>query len=163
MHELLVANKDQVEVIFEEFSELEENDALGKRLDDRRFVTCEYQDKYNIPKTGRSSGPIAKATKTIKLLENSKHKKHGPTNKQSSSNSNTNTNDIEIAKREKLRKFELIDYEFQYQKEILDIEKQAKLANLHAQELANIEKEKPLGIHKELNKLNKFIITNIIL
>ncbi|CAG8711321.1 13701_t:CDS:2, partial [Gigaspora rosea] len=28
MHELLVANKDQVEVIFEEFSESEENGAL---------------------------------------------------------------------------------------------------------------------------------------
>ncbi|CAG8824776.1 25322_t:CDS:1, partial [Gigaspora rosea] len=71
---------------------------------------------------------------------NSKRKKHGPTNKQSSSNSNTNTNneelnnlDIGIAKREKLRKLELIDYEFQYQKEILDIEKQTKLANLCTQ------------------------------
>ncbi|CAG8774177.1 8023_t:CDS:2, partial [Gigaspora rosea] len=37
-----------------------------KRLDDRCFVTCKYQDKYNILKTRRSSGPIAKATKTIK-------------------------------------------------------------------------------------------------
>ncbi|CAG8500177.1 11253_t:CDS:2 [Gigaspora margarita] len=130
----------------------------GKRLDEHHFVTCEYQNKYNIPKTGRSSGPIAKATKTVKRLENSKRKKQGPTNKQSSSNSNTNTNnkelnnlDIEIAKREKLRKLKLIDYEFQHQKEILDIEKQTKLANLRAQELANIEKEKSLGIYKESN------------
>ncbi|CAG8841275.1 7596_t:CDS:2, partial [Gigaspora margarita] len=66
---------------------------------------------------------------------------------ESSSNSNTNTNnkelnnlDIEIAKREKLRKLKLINYKFQHQKEILDIEKQTKLANPCAQELANIEK-----------------------
>ncbi|CAG8854182.1 27090_t:CDS:2, partial [Gigaspora margarita] len=101
IHELLVADKDQVEVIFEEFSELEENGALaslnfnylniseedwhsveenmntaesahtnanregvqmslllaikkGKCLDNHCFVTYEYQDKYNIPKTGIS-------------------------------------------------------------------------------------------------------------
>ncbi|CAG8530814.1 5207_t:CDS:1, partial [Gigaspora rosea] len=70
------------------------------------------------------------------------------TYKQSLSNSNTNTNneklnnlDIEIAKREKLRKLKLLDYEFQLQKEILDIEKQTKLTILHAQELANIKKK----------------------
>ncbi|CAG8788529.1 1141_t:CDS:2, partial [Gigaspora rosea] len=53
--------------------------------------------------------------------------------------------DIKIAKREKLRRLELIDYEFQHKKEILDIDKQTKLAELHAQELANIEKEKELA------------------
>ncbi|CAG8791348.1 14658_t:CDS:2, partial [Cetraspora pellucida] len=120
----------------------------GKRLDERHLTTCRYQSNYNIPKTGHSS-------------ENQKHKKNNPANKRSLPNSNTittsneelNNLDIEIAKREKLRKLKLIDYKFQHRKEILEIEKQAKLANLHVQELANIEKEKLLGIDidKELN------------
>ncbi|CAG8543033.1 716_t:CDS:2 [Cetraspora pellucida] len=61
-----------------------------KRLDECHFTTCRYQSNYNVSKTGHSSGPIARATKSIKRLE---------------------------------------------------IEKQAKLANLHAQELVNIEKK----------------------
>ncbi|RIB26674.1 hypothetical protein C2G38_2162689, partial [Gigaspora rosea] len=57
--------------------------------------------------------------------------------------------DIEIAKKEKLRKLELIEYEFQHKKEILDIDKQTKLAALHAQELANIEKERNWNINSK--------------
>ncbi|CAG8545530.1 9615_t:CDS:2 [Cetraspora pellucida] len=128
----------------------------GKRLDERRFAMCKCQDQYNIPKTGHSSGPIAKATKSIKKFEPSKRKKNPPTNKRTSNsnaatanNEELNDLDTEIAKREKLRKLELIDYEFQHQKEMLDIEKRTKLANLRAQELANIEKEKALGINKD--------------
>ncbi|CAG8740249.1 22819_t:CDS:2, partial [Gigaspora rosea] len=128
----------------------------GKWLDEHRFAMCEYQDKYNIPKTGRSLEPIVKATKSIKKFETSKRKKQVSTNK-GPSNSNVaienneklNDLDAEIANREKLWKLELIDYEFQHQKEMLDIEKQTKIANLHAQELANIEKEKALGINKD--------------
>ncbi|CAG8546566.1 28903_t:CDS:2, partial [Dentiscutata erythropus] len=133
-----------------------EGTQMRKRLDERRFAMCECQDQYNIPKTGRSSGPIAKATKSIKKFEPSKRKKNPPTNKRTSNsnaatanNEELNDLDTEIAKREKLRKLELIDYEFQHQKEMLDIEKRAKLANLRAQELANIEKEKALGINKD--------------
>ncbi|CAG8536209.1 7435_t:CDS:2, partial [Scutellospora calospora] len=63
-------------------------------------------------------------------------------------NEELNDLDLEIAKYEKLRKLELIEYEFQHKKEMLDIDKQTKLASLYAQELANIKKEKELGINK---------------
>ncbi|CAG8763823.1 2843_t:CDS:2, partial [Gigaspora rosea] len=128
----------------------------GKWLDERRFAMCECQDKYSIPKTGRSLGPIVKATKSIKKFETSKRKKQvsinkGPSNSNVAIENNKELNDLdaEIAKREKLQKLELIDYEFQHQKKMLDIEKQTKIANLRAQELANIEKEKALGINKD--------------
>ncbi|CAG8513493.1 5213_t:CDS:2, partial [Scutellospora calospora] len=195
MYKILVANKERVDTIFQEFSESNEDGALdwckagentniaesahadtnregiqmslllvikkGKRLDECHFTTCRYQSNYNVSKTSRSSGSIARATKSIKRLENQKCKKDNPANKRSLPNSNIittsneelNSLDIEIAKKEKLRKLKLIDYKFQHQKEILEIKKQAKLANLHTQELANIEKKNLLGIDidKELN------------
>ncbi|CAG8720077.1 14788_t:CDS:2, partial [Dentiscutata erythropus] len=62
----------------------------GKWLDERRFAMCEYQDQYNIPKTGHLSGPIAKATKNFKTQKNP------PTNKRTSNSNETTANNEEL-------------------------------------------------------------------
>ncbi|CAG8806475.1 28571_t:CDS:2 [Gigaspora margarita] len=174
MYEILVADKKRVDAIFDEFfisdkvgaledwcnagettniAELVHADAnregvqMKKQLDERRLATCECQDKYNIPNTSHSSE--SKSQKRKKYDSALPNKKTSQTSKTTiKSNKELDELDIEIAKKEKLRKLKLIEYEFQHKKKILNIDKQTKLAALHVQKLANIKKERELDIKK---------------
>ncbi|RIB01907.1 hypothetical protein C2G38_2229323 [Gigaspora rosea] len=58
---------------------------------------CECQDKYNIPKTGCSLGPIVKATKSIKKFSVYKQRTSN-SNVAIENNEELNDLDAEIAK-----------------------------------------------------------------
>ncbi|CAG8509509.1 7400_t:CDS:2 [Cetraspora pellucida] len=163
VQKVLIADKEHVDAILHEFSISDEAGAsedwciAGETTNIAESAHANanreeiQMNKYNVPKTDHSSGPVTKATQSIKRLESKQlhsskgqkrkkpesallNKKLSPTSKTTiTSNKELDELDIEIAKREKLRRLELIDYEFQYKKEILDIDKQTKLAELHAQ------------------------------
>ncbi|CAG8780329.1 6720_t:CDS:2, partial [Dentiscutata erythropus] len=53
----------------EELQSIQANTISARRLDMRKYKTCETQDKYGITRTGTNNGPIFRAIQSIKRYD----------------------------------------------------------------------------------------------